>query len=50
MDGKGAAGGAAGAGVGHHSHTRQQNARTFDDGSGAGTKGVQEVHAPLGGA
>ena len=39
-DGKGAAGGAAGMGAGHHGHARWQNTRTFDGGSRAYSKGV----------
>ena len=48
-DGKGAAGGAAGVGVGDHGHARWQNARTFNSSGRVGTKGVQ-VHTPIGGA
>ena len=39
-DGVRAAGGDAGAGVGHYGHARQQNARTIDSSSGANTEGV----------
>ena len=50
MDGAGATGRDAGAGAGHYGHARWENARTIDSSSGADTKGMREVHSPVGGA
>ena len=49
-DGVRAAGGDADVGTGDHGHAMWRDARTVDGGSGPSTKGVREVHGPLGGA